>query len=88
MDRNANRRKLRQFLLETGRVRESDLDANAALITSGLVNSVALFDLALWIEETVGRPIDMTQIALPAAWDTLDAILDFMSTASGGDPPR
>jgi acyl carrier protein len=70
--------RLTRFLLGTGRVTQASLDANAPLITSGLIDSVTLFNLALWIEETIGRPVNLSDIALPEDWDTLGAILAFV----------
>jgi acyl carrier protein len=70
--------RLARFLLDTGRMTRADLDANTALITSGLIDSVTLFNLALWIEEVIGKPVDLSRIALPEDWDTLDAILAYI----------
>jgi acyl carrier protein len=49
------------------------------LLTSGRIDSVALFQLLLWIEERIGRPIDVTAIDMPAAWNTVDMILAFVA---------
>ena len=78
MDRHRLQQSLARFLLDTGRVTETDLVPDAALITSGLINSVTLFSLALWIEEAIGRPVDLSQIALPAQWDTVEHIVAFI----------
>ena len=48
------------------------------LLTSGRLDSVALFQLLLWIEGQVGRPIDVTTIDMPAQWDTVDMIVAFV----------
>lgn len=48
------------------------------LLTSGRVDSIALFRLVLWIEDKVGRPVDVTAIDMPAEWDTVDAIIAFI----------
>ncbi len=72
------------FLLGTGRVTQADLDASTPLITSGLVDSVSLFDLALWIEAATGRPIDLARVTLPADWDSVDAILAFVEAQRAG----
>ena len=78
-DRAAHRHRLAVFLLGTGRVSHESLAADAALITSGLIDSVVLFNLALWIEETIGAPVDITRLDLPAQWDTPERILDFIA---------
>lgn len=48
------------------------------LLTSGRLDSVALFQLLLWIEGRVGRPIDVTTIDMPARWNTVDMIVAFV----------
>ena len=78
------RGRLIRFLLDTGRVTQASLDAGSPLITSGLIDSVTLFSLALWIEEAVGRPVDLTRIALPADWDSVELILAFIERQEGG----
>lgn len=75
---------LDRFLLDTGRVTQAHLAAGAPLITSGLVDSVTLFNLALWIEEAIGRPVDLSSVTLPAEWDTAAAILGFVERQRAG----
>jgi len=38
-----------RFLIDSGRVTQRDLDANSSLITSELIDSVTLFELAIWV---------------------------------------
>ena len=57
------------------------LGLNEPLISSGRVNSLALFKLALWIEEQSPRPIDIAAIDIAQAWDSLELILDFLERA-------
>ena len=57
------------------------LGLNEPLISSGRVNSLALFKLALWIEEQSPRPIDIAAIDIAQAWDSLERILDFLERA-------
>lgn len=78
------RPRLMRFLLDTGRVTEPNLDASLPLITSGLIDSVTLFDLAMWIEEEVGRSVDLTRIALPGDWDTVNLIVTFIERERSG----
>ena len=84
MSRAGLRSRLMQFLLDTGRVTQAALDASSPLITSGLIDSVTLFNLAMWVEEQVGRPVDLTRIALPGDWDTVNLIIDFVERERGG----
>jgi acyl carrier protein len=48
------------------------------LLTSGRLDSLALFQLVVWIEQKVGHPIDVTAIDMPAQWDTVDTIVGFI----------
>ena len=75
---------LTRFLLDTGRVTQASLDAGSPLITSGLIDSVTLFNLALWIEEAIGRPVNLAYIDLPGDWDSVDLILGFIEQQQGG----
>jgi len=54
------------------------------LLTSGMLDSLALFQLLVWMEQKVGRPIDATAIDMPATWDTVDMIVAFVERERGG----
>jgi acyl carrier protein len=60
------------------------------LIGSGLLDSLALFNLVLWVEEKTGSPVDPTQFDLPREWDTVAGIVAFVerrrSRAQRRDP--
>jgi hypothetical protein len=56
---------------------------DAPLLTSGLVDSLALLDLAAWIEMQVGKPIDPATLNLPEDWDTIDRIVGFIGRRRG-----
>lgn len=60
-----------------------DLDDQTSLIRSGILDSTALFDLALWIEERVGQPLDLTAFDLAEEWDTPARLLDFLERHAG-----
>lgn len=55
------------------------------LITSGTLDSTALFELSLWVEERVGRPLDPATFDVVAEWDTADGIVAFVERARNGD---
>jgi acyl carrier protein len=78
------RQRLTRFLTDSGRVTQEDLDANSPLITSQLIDSVTLFELFTWVEEEVGRTLDLTRIDLPAGWDTVDRIIAFIEQEHDG----
>jgi acyl carrier protein len=78
MDAQHLREQLARFLMDTGRIPGAELAPDAPLITSGLIDSVTLFSLALWIEEAIGEPVDLTQVVLPAQWDSVEKIIAFI----------
>jgi len=55
-----------------------------SLIQSGLVDSVALFNLMLWIEEQVGHPVDPTTLEVRSELDTVRGILQVITRLRGG----
>ena len=55
-----------------------DVGRDTPLLTSGRLDSVALFQLLLWIEGRIGRPIDVTSIDMPAQWNTVDMIVAYV----------
>jgi acyl carrier protein len=55
------------------------LGRDTSLIASGRLDSTALFQLLFWIEERVGRPIDVTAVDMSAEWDTVDAIVSYVA---------
>lgn len=80
---------LLRVLEASGAPLPDDLADDTSLIHSGIVDSTALFDLALWIEERVGGGLDITTFDLAEEWDTLAKLQAFIErhTASA-EPPR
>ena len=70
-------------------LKEQELDyvktlrPDESLIKSGIVNSLALFNMAIWIEQEIGSPIDFADINLPDDWDTIERIVAFIENFSG-----
>jgi acyl carrier protein len=64
------------------------LDDDTSLIASGLLDSLALFNLILWIEQKTGRNIEPTSVNLVAEWDSITRILQYIqnSTVIGQSP--
>ena len=54
------------------------------LIRSGLLDSLALFNLVLWVEEQTGQPLDPTTVDIRHDLDCVASILRFVA-ASGRD---
>lgn len=55
-----------------------ELTEETSLITSGLFDSMALFQLAIWIEQELGVPLDLTELNLVEEWNTIADILNFI----------
>jgi len=62
----------------SGALLPADLSDDTSLIQSGLLDSTALFDLALWIEERVASGLDLTSFDLAEEWDTLARLQAFI----------
>jgi acyl carrier protein len=61
---------------------------DSPLIRSGILDSVALFELILWLEERLGRPVDPTRFELVEELDTVRGMLRFLARCreDGGSP--
>jgi acyl carrier protein/GNAT superfamily N-acetyltransferase len=82
-----NQSSLRDELIECikdwGCVLPSEIDDNSSLITSGLLDSLALFNLTLWIETKTGHRLDPTSLNVANEWDSITNILRFIRSADG-----
>jgi len=65
------------FLADQG-VDPGDTDDAEPLIESGRLDSLALFNLVLWIEERTGAPIDPTAFDLAQEWASVRDIVAFV----------
>jgi len=72
------RLQLLDFLRETLSDSSLEIRDETSLIQSGLLDSSALFNLALWIENHTNSPIDPASFDLPTEWDTMACILAFI----------
>jgi len=57
------------------------IDDDTSLIASGILDSLALFRLVVWIEEKIGRNVDPTSMDLVRECDSVRRILDFVRRA-------
>lgn len=62
-----------------------DLREDTSLIKSGLFDSLALFNLSIWIEKEIGARVDLTAFDLSKEWDTIADILNFIEKHRGSD---
>ena len=73
------RSELVSLLAENLANKNDEIRYDEPLISSGRINSLAVFEVALWIEERSSEPVDFTQVDITRAWDTIDNILDFIA---------
>lgn len=69
-------------LNDSGKGVPENFDNSTPLITSGLIESLYLLELAVFIEEETGASLDLTTLDFTTEWDTIDAIVKFTHTYS------
>jgi acyl carrier protein len=82
-DRAALLRDLRGLITRSTPSLTGILGDNALLISSGVLESATLVDVALWVEDHVGTEIDLGAFDLATEWDSLNAIVDFVERRTG-----
>lgn len=82
-ERMALRDELRRLILEFAPERAAALADDTPLITSGLVESLTLLNVALWVETKVGSAVEITSFDLAAEWDSVSDILAFIERHQG-----
>jgi acyl carrier protein len=70
--------RLGAFLAELRPDTCTGLAPNASLIVAGLIDSLALLELAGWIEAEIGEGVDPGAFDLSEEWDTMERILAFI----------
>lgn len=55
-----------------------DVGRDTPLLSSGRLDSMAVFQLLLWIEARIGHTLDVTAIDMPAQWNTVNDIVAFV----------
>jgi hypothetical protein len=71
---------LGRVLEESGVTVGGELDPTRVLITSGMVDSIALFNLANWIEKQIDGHLDLTSVNITVDWDTPERIAAFITS--------
>jgi acyl carrier protein len=59
------------------------LQDDTPLITSGIFDSLALFNLAAWVEEQCGGPIDPATFDVVREWNTIADVVAFVERRRG-----
>lgn len=67
-------------VIQAGADRNGSLSESAdiSLIASGQLDSLGLYNVALFVEREVGRKLNLGSFDLAAEWDTVEGILDFI----------
>ena len=82
------RRSLRERVIALLEATDVKLDAQlqeaTPLISSGKLDSQGLFNLALFIENEIGRQIDFPAFDLAKEWNTIDDIVNFIEQRASG----
>lgn len=72
------RDELIDFIRSCGLEELGEINGDTALISSGLLDSLALFHLVTWVEERIGLPLDPTTLDLVEEWATVDRLARFV----------
>jgi acyl carrier protein len=72
------RKRLFDFLTGLRLESQNALTDDTALFETGVLDSLALFSLATWIEAEVQRDLDLTNFDIQHEWRTPRAILQFI----------
>jgi acyl carrier protein len=81
------REELIDFIRHCGLQGFDEIAGDTPLISSGLLDSLALFNLVTWVEERIGAPLDVTTLDLTAEWGTVDELAQFVETRAGAGAP-
>lgn len=60
---------------------QGNVDRQTSLIASARLDSLTLMRLLMWIENKIGRPVDITALQIAQDWDTVDAVVRFVEHA-------
>ena len=72
------REQLIDLITESNLELDGELNDEMSLIKSGRFDSMALFNLALLIEENIDPKVEITTIDIAEKWDTISNILNFI----------
>ncbi len=66
-------------ITDSGKPVPENFNDTTPLISSGLLESLHLLELALLLEEEAGSALDLSSIDLVKEWDTIDSIANFLN---------
>lgn len=71
-------RLLKELLAESEQELEGELRDDTSLIRSGLLDSLALLQIAEWVSEELGGALVLEQVDIRSEWDTVTDIVGFL----------
>ncbi|HEX2483902.1 MAG TPA: phosphopantetheine-binding protein [Myxococcota bacterium] len=71
-------RLVRELLAKSEKALAGELRDDTSLIRSGLLDSLALLEVAEWVAEALGGALELQRIDLRAEWDTVADVLAFI----------
>lgn len=86
--RSPDREALIGFLESRDLALPREWNDDTRLIRSGILDSLALFELILWLEERLDQPVDPTRFELVEELDTVRDILRFLEQRRGDGQSR
>jgi acyl carrier protein len=72
------RDEVRRVIEESGVVLPSDFDDHTSLIRSALLDSLALFQVVVWLEDRLGPEFDLTAFDVAEELDSVAKVLAFI----------
>jgi hypothetical protein len=84
-DHRSRRDRLVAFIDALDVERDGALSDDTSLIASGLLDSLALFNMAAWIEGEIGSTVDVAGREVWREWDTITGVLRYIERHGGGD---
>ena len=87
-ERGELREQLRALIAEIGGHGHGVIDDDTPLISSAMVESITLLNVALWVEEHIDAAVEITSFDLASEWETVARILDFVEKHRRHDDAR
>lgn len=68
-----SRRRLREWIIRTGRIAPGELADDTPLLETRVIGSLQLIELVLFVESLTGRPVDLERLR-PGCLRDIDSI--------------
>ena len=71
---------------ESGKSVPPDFSEDTPIISSGLLESLHLLELAVLLEKEIGSPLNLTALNIDKEWDSINAISNFVERSRSETP--